>query len=742
MKKREYSFIITVLLIICFLLAVNFLYIKTTKRQLEADSFEYLKEVTSQTSNSLNMKIENDMATIKNLASLLKSKNDLTDAETEKYFSIYSKSNNFSYLGISDLNGNTRMSTNKEMDVTTLLSFKKALHGETVVSKIHDFTLGKDMILYETPIIDNTNNAKETIGVLFATIEVDSLDKYINISIFEKRIKAFIIDKNGDFVLGSNDEKISPIEKAVMSSIKIGRVDGVFADEQGFIDNLAFNKSGVVSYLPLKGNDKMFVTYAPIKANGWYMFMVIDPTYIAPKAQAEQTYFFYTLLAFDLFVFVIFILSMYFQKKKVLDMQKVRNVDDVTGGKTFEAIKQEHEAIKRKYPSLAVGAVVFDIKHSQIVDDRTIFSNENIFKRVYGLLTESLSGLNTLCRLDDNNFLLLSYFEDKESAQEGIYKIEEQILNLISNNLILHCGIYIVDSIQDDTLVAIKNKALIAKNESQKPHQGPIYFFSKKTEEELLRENKIEQEMYTALENKEFVLYLQPKYNAIKKTFYGAEALVRWKHKERGILPPFEYIPIFERNGFIKFIDMSILEQVCTEINKWISEGKEPIAISVNLSRITIQDKDIVEKLINIVKDKNVSPSLIEFEITESVLMDDAEKIIEVITKLHEEGFKVSIDDFGTGYSSINMLHTLSIDAIKLDKSFVLEKNNKDKLSKVIKGVMSLAKELDIETVVEGVETGEICVNLEGVGCYLMQGYYFSRPIPAEEFKSKYILEN
>ncbi|MCR4579155.1 MAG: GGDEF domain-containing phosphodiesterase, partial [Treponema sp.] len=254
--------------------------------------------------------------------------------------------------------------------------------------------------------------------------------------------------------------------------------------------------------------------------------------------------------------------------------------------------------------------------------------------------------------------------------------------------------------------------------------------------------NYIKAYVETAIEQDEFVVYLQPKFDIKKEKIKGAEALIRWNYKNKEFLPPYRFIPFFEKDGSIGKIDDIVLEKVCDSLAQWKKEGKPLYPISVNLSRSRLDDIRLIDNLVSIVDKYNVDHSLIDFELTESATYDNQEHLLKVLEELRSRGFKISMDDFGTGYSSLSLLTKMPINTLKIDKSFVdrlaEENENKEDLV-VLQHIISLAKALGFTSLAEGAESKAQVEKLRSFGCEIIQGFYYSKPLPIEEYEKKYL---
>ena len=244
--------------------------------------------------------------------------------------------------------------------------------------------------------------------------------------------------------------------------------------------------------------------------------------------------------------------------------------------------------------------------------------------------------------------------------------------------------------------------------------------------------------MHEALNHGDFVFYLQPKYSLKTRTIAGAEALVRWIHPGKGLIPPDSFIPLFERNGFVTEIDFYMLEQVCQKMRTWLDKNYNVVPISINLSRQHLQKEETLSKISEVVSKYEIPVNLLEFELTESAMFEKMVFLADFGQKLRKSGFSISIDDFGSGYSSLNMLKDVEVDVLKLDKAF-FENENQERGNQVISKFIELSKSLHMKVVSEGVETQEQVDFLTEVGCDMVQGYYFARPMPADEFEEKYL---
>lgn len=282
----------------------------------------------------------------------------------------------------------------------------------------------------------------------------------------------------------------------------------------------------------------------------------------------------------------------------------------------------------------------------------------------------------------------------------------------------------------------IYNYASIARREAKLHEEKSILFFNQHMLENQLWNQKVERDMEAALRAEEFEVYLQPKYSPSDKRLVGAEALVRWNSRTEGFISPGRFISVFEENGFIIQLDDYMVSKVAKMQAEWTIQGKKVVPVSVNISRAHFAQEGLAEHICQLVDAYGANHELIELEVTESAFLDDKKILIETVKQLKAYGFRVSMDDFGSGYSSLNSLMDIPFDVLKLDTEFFRGADAR-RAEKIICEIIRLAKELGMDVVAEGVESKEHVEFLTELGCDMIQGYYFAKPMPVSEFEEK-----
>lgn len=412
-----------------------------------------------------------------------------------------------------------------------------------------------------------------------------------------------------------------------------------------------------------------------------------------------------------------------FQKKLALDSftnDKHPNVFNSMALKVMENSGDKNAAV-----------VQFDIKQFKLINAK---HGEKTGTEILNYISE---GLDSICggemahiRLSADVYMIAMSYDDQSELDALIEKIKERLSRYGDITYKLVFGVYVAVD-KNIPMRHMGDRAAIARQGIKNNALCDVGYYTENQKDTLLNRKFIEDRMYYALEHHEFVMYLQPKYSIDSPHIVGAEALVRWIHPEKGIISPADFIPIFEKDGFIIKVDEYMWEQAAATIKSWIDAGLEPLPISVNISRVHLSDDRFVKILDGIVAKYDIPKKYLEAEITESVENDHSG---DMIKKLKESGYTLLMDDFGSGYSSLNMLKSTPFDVIKIDKDFFSEFMLSDRGKKIISHTISMSKDIGLELVAEGVETKEQAQFLYDSGCRVAQGFYYSKPVTVDEF--------
>ena len=375
--------------------------------------------------------------------------------------------------------------------------------------------------------------------------------------------------------------------------------------------------------------------------------------------------------------------------------------------------------------------IQFDVERFKLINDQY---GSDMGDEVLKFFSDSLKVLcserQPFCRLTADVFMIGTEFGEREELIDFVHMLESRLSDYKGLEYRLIFGICIVEDKSVSTRRHGDNAAL-ARQSIKGNALKNIAFFEGSMIGKLRKQQVIEDDMHKAVVNGEFVMYLQPKYCISTKRIIGGEALARWIHPEKGMISPADFIPIFEKNGFIIKLDCIIWEKACRQLRAWLDEGLTPVPISVNVSREYLDTCDVVAIISDLVAKYDIPKELFELEITESI---ESNNVREIVTRFKENGFKMLMDDFGSGYSSLNMLRSTQFDVLKIDRGFFSEFMESDRGRKIISHTITMSQDIGLDIIAEGVETDEQAEFLYHCGCDAAQGFLYSRPVPVEEF--------
>ncbi len=430
---------------------------------------------------------------------------------------------------------------------------------------------------------------------------------------------------------------------------------------------------------------------------------------------------------------LIVVLALHNKRNK--DLVNVVKRDKLTGFINYSYFSDQARKILKDAKPGEYEIVSIDIdSFKTIINYFSYAKGSEVLLTVAQGLVKGLQGQDFLItRAHADNFIILQKHQAESSILETIHDhiwLESRKVLQQGYDLHFSVGILVVEEFTGRVSFLV-DKANIARIKGKNEHETTLYYFDSVMQEEFTNKLSVTFRMEKALENREFKVIYQPKIDLETLQVKGAEALVRWIPRGQTTIYPSVFIPIFEHNGFIAKLDLYVFAEVCNFINKYSHLVEIPL-ISANLSARTMLEDNIVEKIMEIVHSKGIDPHHVELEITESAMVNEG--AMEIVSHLKKIGFIISIDDFGAGASSLNRLGTVEAEVVKLDKAFLDYSHQNARNEIVVKNTIELAKDLQMKTVAEGVETVEQARWLHALGCQWVQGYYFEKPMPEEDF--------
>ena len=392
----------------------------------------------------------------------------------------------------------------------------------------------------------------------------------------------------------------------------------------------------------------------------------------------------------------------------------------------------------KRHPSHKMDSIVIDFSrfhllnelHGRETGDEVLIKIADgireIFNEIFGIA----------CRHDADTFYL--YTKHRAEYTSVIEKITAKLISILkSQEIRVRMGVYF-DKAHEIPFETRFDRALQACNGLRNKHGSAVAIYDEEMHQKEMFAARLLEDFDTAIREKQFKVYFQPKYNITGDTplLSSSEALIRWIHPDLGFIRPDLFIPRFEENGLVQKLDRYVWKEAAEQIKKWRDKYGITKPVSVNVSRVDISDPDMTDYICKIVNENDISSHDYLLEITESAYTDNSQQIIDIVNNLRDKGFRIEMDDFGSGYSSLNMLTTLPIDALKLDKGFINNIAHGNKEMRMVELILEIAEFLKVPVIAEGVETREQLELLKIAKCDVIQGYYFSKPLPPEEFNA------
>lgn len=648
---------------------------------------------------------------------------------------------NFKRMGYAEADGLADTTDGFQIDISDRRYFKEGMQGklwlsDTLVDPTND---EHELIhVFSVPVYE-AGHAKVK-GVLFATYRMEDFQELLHTDTFAGSGFSCIMWPDGKVIAHSPNSPLSEVENIFDYIREISPGNGEVAAQSE--ENM---KQGLTSSGSYEGNSmSLLFHYRPLGGvssdQQWYI-LTIAPQAALSERVAPIKRDVKRMLVIVIVIFLIAVLSAIvanYRKRRILTSLAYQ--DGLTGGDNFLCFKE-----KCKNRKSADGFLIaMDLSEFKVINDTCgVEKGDEALVALWKILSAHTMAVEgeLLARVNADRFVMLWEAAGKVEVESRLQEIIAEILKLSEQlkipKLFPVFGIYQIEKMEEaDNLYgnAVQAKHLV------KGRRDRHYAFYDEIDRAMVLENrKLEDSFEQALRDREFQVWYQPKYSTMEGKIIGAEALVRWRKADGKMLAPGRFISLFEKNGNITALDEYVFRTVCMQQKKWEKEGKELRPVSVNISRVSLYFSNIVDKYREILREIDLNPSLVELEITESATIDNAE-IASLITGFRDAGFKILLDDFGSGYSSLATLNMMHFDTLKLDKSLVdyIGDENGEKL---LHYITRLGQSLGLRITAEGVETENQLTFLRDLQCDDIQGYYFSKPLPLEEYEERLNIE-
>ena len=738
MKKTCF---ISAILVVMIFVSLFTVWYSTGQKEYAAQENQKLKQMEQATDNvvaKVQAHLQNSESVLRAVAADLKPERDalgenpyISEAALQKLETVL-LTYGFAQIALCDTEGNA-YSYADSFSVAECNSYQKALKGTSVFSyqKFSDTDRDKTVVIH-VPVGD----AGKTEAVIRAAWDAESLDSITLFSDFRRKENIFIIDQNS-LILYSAQSKF--INDAMFLSLWGERYSD-FKDMEQVI------KQGreKITFVQDKDGRSYCVAYQGMtNVQDWGVAIVIlenDLESIVAPSSLSNELIVPAILA--LVGVVLLLIILLYQSYQHYHLRQLAYIDGVTKSYNFKGFmvrvhKQFQEDPSAKFAILEVTLDKFDYYTESFGEE----ARNELLRDLSDLIERWTHGDEAHCRYNTTNFIIFIKYQNEDELKDRIFYLRDKVAAFSKNekdkerfDYLLQVGLVNIGADERDIDVLLRHAdaaLLAAKND----RMAPFSVYNAKMESSKSEDREYEERLDQALREKEFLVYLQPKFSLLNGRQVGAEALVRWMHPEKGLLYPGRFIPLFERNGFIAELDMYILENICQRLANWIRKGIQPHPISFNVSMHNLYRETFVDQAFEIIERYGVPARLITFEVGESSVVGNIKLMQETLDRLKERGFMISMDDFGQGTVSLNTLYQVPVDELKIERRFLLETAESSRGQSIINSIIDTSKRLGIHVVAEGVDSKSQAVMLRDLGCDMMQGFVFSEPLPEQEYE-------
>lgn len=754
-KQRRYDILLIVSLVMVLIGVLVFSQVIFSKNSIKTQRKEMassLGTINRNLQSVLESKIHSNLETLVGLSSVIgysfKDEIDHGKADNRllvEQLNLLNEQNQFVRMGIIDKHYQAQFVyvSDKQPDIVDVTNdefIKKAMEGETAISTtFFDENLQQYVNRYVVPIYKGGMQGNgEIIGVLSGTDRTDKLRYLLNSNEVKKQsVHAHLVDKDGNFVIRNKVYFYDENARNIFDT-------NVWTSQEKSELKTSLSKGEESFAIVSTEKEEYGISLLPLGLNDWYIMSVVPTDRLI--SDSMKWYHLQRGMFVTCFIILVCLLFYIYQmmSKNNKEMYEIAYFDENTNifnRKKFlmEVPNYLEDGTKR---AIAVLKICNETKIRNLYGSEQV---DELIKKIGIVLKEFLVHGDVFAIGRNENFLLLLQCENEEEVYRKVNPFLEVIheIKIVDNQKvypICALGIRFVDGTDRDMVEQRIIEAYIAVKHEKNIWKNTIVFFNDEFYQKELLKNRIENRMEEALQKEEFKIRLQPKIDLKTKNIKGMEALVRWIQEDGSMIFPDQFIPIFEKNGFCVRLDYYMVEQACKLLRHWLDTGYNVVPISVNQCRLILYEKDYVVKLHEILKKWNIDPQYIILEVTEGLMFADSEQVSQILKRIHEQGFRISMDDFGSGFSSLNLLKDLPIDELKLDRVFLstIDQKNEEKRDRIMQHIIQLAKDLQIETVIEGIETKEQEELLRSMNCDIGQGYYYDKPLSIEEVEEKY----
>ena len=727
MKNNQIVKTFFILIAAIFVILTAIFCFSNIQRNLNEQIEENLQDVANQNAIVLNNEINGIHDILLGMAKEMQIWQEIEIEDVLSQLEVYNDVYNFVRIGFVYPDGTAYMSDGNRSNFSNEQYFKNSMQGKNDISAVlYDvFDGGAEINVFSVPVYRVDGGPVE--GVLLAVCRTKDFMMNLKIDSFDGKGHSFVVETDGSII---SNAKIDTEIKSIFDDIGYSPSNEELSKQ--IKDDMLNGRSG---YGVIHQKEDDYVYYMPLtlelENHNWYVFTTVPRNVLNDRIIPVLTYTYILLAVLAIVLICIFVgfFYSYFVRKK--QFMELAYVDKLTGGANYPCFIEKINNIKgREGYIVSAGIEEFHIINNVCGVE---IGNEAI-KMIYKSMLESIKEQEMCAHVHSDRFIIFFKETNRGSVIGRIGELTQKIMGVERQlnvpKIVPHFGICYLN--KSDDIDSIYERAKQAKYEVKNNFSKNYCFVDEIDVKKIEEDKKIEDEFAEAIENKRFEVWYQPKYIPSDNTIVSAEALVRLRDVDGTLISPGRFIPIFERNGNISELDEYVFKEVCMKQKQWKDEGKNTVPISVNISRASLYYTDVVDRYKVILNSYGLDSNDVGIEITESAAINN-DAVHKLVNEFHSVGFTLSLDDFGSGYSSLAALNELHFDILKLDKSLIdyIGEANGEKL---LYHIVQLAKGIGLRITAEGVETKAQVEFLSKLKCDDIQGFYFSKPLPCEEY--------
>ncbi len=695
-------------------------------RILDYQNQTFLEEISKKNAEAIGFKFQEQAQFLESLAQSIDPEVITNPEKAIKSLGEIPSQIEYKRYGIVDLEGNGYTSDDIHCALPTTKYLEACVRekGLTVYAMSSSESIDGDAIfVMQYPLYFEG----EIKTILFMSFTLDEIKHNFDTDSFNNSEFFYIVDYDGSNIISTHT---NPQYRNISNIFFSLPLDEKYNGSR-IIDIQEDMKNGESGVLTSTQNTEFYLYYAPLNFNGWYLFSVVPSANVTANRNIilviVSSMCFFLICLFSMLIYII----VSAERRKKAELDKILYTDSLTGGSSYAkfCVDVKKELIKGKKAAY----IVMDLDNFKLINDYYSYEQgNNTIKFIYSTW-ESILGENEFVgRIAADRFAVFMYCNNEAELKKRLDEFCCKCATLENSAMADYIltpsiGVYLIEE-KNTNIQQMQNSAVMAKSLIKGDSDCLVSIYNETLKKQLTERKIFADELVHAIENDELSIVFQPQFSTTDDKLCGAETLIRWIKPDGTTVSPNDFIPLAEERGFIKDIDRIVFKKACEMQVEMSKKGLNLIDVSINVSQQSLYDSKFTEKYLEIVKETGADISRLQLEITETTLFENNKIFIKLLRKLHKSGFKILMDDFGTGYSSLMLLKSMPVDFLKLDKTFIDDYNH-PRGKNIIECIISMAKQLGMTLIAEGVETEEQYSYVKEQGCHIVQGYYLSRPI-------------